>query len=103
MALMMKLWPDEVVLCTDGGGLVKHAATPTGAGIAVYTEKIARLDGTEDGHLHTIDLTRIARKATGDLDFPLGGDLHRTGRSNSADKHLGHGVNVDLFATHHDD
>jgi hypothetical protein len=68
---------------------------------------MTRLDGTEDGHLHTIHLqigkSRASHEKRQDVDFPLGGDLHRTGRSDSADKHLGHGVNVDLFATHHDD
>jgi len=58
LALMMTQWSDDVLLLTDGLAPVsavmqerldRHA-------IAVHTEKIARLEGTPNGDLHTIHL-----------------------------------------------
>jgi thioredoxin reductase len=56
LALMMKQWSQDVILCTDGPAsfsldmqarLEKH-------GIGVCREKIAKLQGDQDGHLHRI-------------------------------------------------
>ena len=56
LALMMKQWSHDVVLCTDGepdlssemwSRLEEH-------GIEIYGEKIVRLEGDDDGHLQRI-------------------------------------------------
>jgi thioredoxin reductase len=56
LALMMKQWSSDVALCTDGepgissemcSRLEKH-------GIEVFPEKIVKLEGDDDGHLHRI-------------------------------------------------
>jgi thioredoxin reductase len=58
LALMMKQWSSDVLLCTDGGS----EASPTMQSrlqqhdIAVCPEKITQLEGTEDGALRRIHL-----------------------------------------------
>jgi thioredoxin reductase len=56
LALMMKQWTPDVILCTDGGSdvsremqtrLEQHA-------IKILAEKIAKLEGDDDGHLQRI-------------------------------------------------
>ena len=58
LALVMKQWSSDVILCTDGGleasstmqlRLQEHD-------IAIWPERIAKLEGTEDGALQTIHL-----------------------------------------------
>lgn len=58
LALMMKQWSSDVILCTDGGSEV----SPTMKlrlqqhDIATCSERIAKLEGTEDGALQRIHL-----------------------------------------------
>jgi thioredoxin reductase len=58
LALMMKQWSSDVILCTDGGS----EASPTMQSrlqqheIAVCPERITKLEGTEDGALRRIHL-----------------------------------------------
>ena len=58
LALMMKQWSSDVILCTDGASEV----SPTMQSrlhqhdIAVCAERIAKLEGTEDGALQRIHL-----------------------------------------------
>jgi thioredoxin reductase len=58
LALMMKLWSSDVVLCTDGKGEVSAGMRERlqQHGITVHNEAIARLEGSDDGSLHTIHL-----------------------------------------------
>ena len=58
LALMMKLWSSDVLLCTDGEGEVSPSMQERlrQHGIAVRNERIAKLEGTDDGHLHTIHM-----------------------------------------------
>lgn len=58
LALMMKLWSSDVVLCTDGQGEVSTDMQQRlqQHGIAVHDEAIAKLEGADDGNLHTIHL-----------------------------------------------
>ena len=57
-ALMMKQWSSDVVLCTDGASEI----SPTMQSrlkqhdIAIWAERIAKLEGTEDGALRRIHL-----------------------------------------------
>jgi thioredoxin reductase len=55
---MMKLWSSDVLLCTDGEGEVSPSMQERlrQHGIAVQNERIAKLEGTDDGHLHTIHM-----------------------------------------------
>ena len=58
LALMMKQWSSDVILCTDGGSEV----SPTMKSrlqqhdIAICRERIAKLEGTDDGALQSIHL-----------------------------------------------
>ena len=58
LALMMRQWSSDVILCTDG----RSEVSPTMKSrlqqhdIAVWTEGIAKLEGTEDGALQRIHL-----------------------------------------------
>jgi thioredoxin reductase len=74
LALMMKLWSGDVVLCTDGQEEVSPSMQERlrAQGIAVHTEKIAKLEGTEDGHLHTIHLQGGKSVARSALFFTTG-------------------------------
>ena len=54
LALMMKLWSSDVVLCTDGKGEI--SATMQERLLVVHNESILQLEGTEHGYLHTICL-----------------------------------------------
>jgi thioredoxin reductase len=54
LALMMKLWSSDVVLCTDGKGEI--SATMQERLLVVHNESILQLEGTEHGYLHTIRL-----------------------------------------------
>ena len=58
LALMMKQWSSDVILCTDGPAQVSSTmqARLNEHGIAVCSERIAKLDGTEDGALQRIHL-----------------------------------------------
>jgi thioredoxin reductase len=58
LALMMKQWSSDVILCTDGGAQVSSVMLVrlNEHGIAVCSEKIAKLEGTEDGALQRIHL-----------------------------------------------
>jgi thioredoxin reductase len=57
LALMMKLWSADVVLCTDGKGEVSPDMQERlrQQGIVVHNERIAQLEGT-DGNLQAIHL-----------------------------------------------
>lgn len=56
LALMMKQWSADVILCTDGPAtfLPDMQARLEQQGIVVCREKIAKLEGDQDGHLHRI-------------------------------------------------
>jgi thioredoxin reductase len=58
LALMMMQWSSDVILCTDGPAQLSSTmqARLDEHGIAVCSEKIAKLEGTEDGALRTIHL-----------------------------------------------
>jgi thioredoxin reductase len=58
LALMLKQWSADVILCTDGQQPVSPAmlARLQQHGITVYAEKIAKLEGSEDGALHCVRL-----------------------------------------------
>jgi thioredoxin reductase len=74
LALMMKLWSGDVVLCTDGQEEVSSIVQQRlkAQGIAVYTEKVTKPGGTEDGHLHTIHLQSGKSLARNALFFTTG-------------------------------
>ena len=58
LALMMKQWSSDVILCTDGGSEVSptmHSRLKQ-HDIAIWAERIAKLEGTEDGALRRIHL-----------------------------------------------
>jgi thioredoxin reductase len=52
LAINLRVWSDRVILCLDGGGVVDDADAQRleKLGIAVRTERIARLEG-QDGYL----------------------------------------------------
>ena len=58
LALMMKQWSSDVLLCTDGPSTVSPSmqARLQEHGITVCSDTIARLEGTEDGALQKIHL-----------------------------------------------
>jgi thioredoxin reductase len=58
LALLMKQWSADVLLCTDGPAQVTPSvqARLQQHGIPVCSEKIAKLDGTDDGALQSIHL-----------------------------------------------
>jgi thioredoxin reductase len=58
LALMMKQWSSDVVLCTDGPSQVSSVmqARLQQSGIPLYSETIAKLEGTDDGILQKIHL-----------------------------------------------
>lgn len=58
LALMMKLWSSDVVLCTDGQGEISPGMQERlrQHDIVVHTEEIARLEATNNGKLDTIHL-----------------------------------------------
>ena len=58
LALMMKQWSSDVVLCTDGPSQVSSVmqARLQQRGIPLYSETIAKLEGTDDGILQKIHL-----------------------------------------------
>ena len=58
LALMMKQWSSDVILCTDGASEVSSAmhSRLRQHDIAVCAERIAKLEGTEDGALKSIHL-----------------------------------------------
>jgi thioredoxin reductase len=58
LALMMKQWSSDVLLCTDGPSAVSPSMQTRlqQHGIAVCSDTIARLEGTEDGALQKIHL-----------------------------------------------
>jgi thioredoxin reductase len=58
LALMMKQWSSDVILCTDGASEVSSTMKSRlqQHDIAVCSERIARLEGTEDGTLQRIHL-----------------------------------------------
>jgi thioredoxin reductase len=58
LALMMKQWSSDVLLCTDGPSTVSPSmqARLQQQGITVYSDTIARLEGTDDGALQKIHL-----------------------------------------------
>jgi thioredoxin reductase len=55
---MMKQWSSDVILCTDGASEVSSAmhSRLRQHDIAVSSERIAKLEGTEDGALKSIHL-----------------------------------------------
>lgn len=58
LALMMKQWSSDVILCTDGASEVSSAmhSRLRQHDIAVSSERIAKLEGTKDGALKSIHL-----------------------------------------------
>ena len=58
LALMMKQWSSDVILCTDGASEVSSTMKSRlqKHDIAVCIERIAMLEGTEDGALQSIQL-----------------------------------------------
>jgi thioredoxin reductase len=58
LALMMKQWSSDVLLCTDGPSSVSPSmrARLQQHGITVCSEPISRLEGTDDGALQKIHL-----------------------------------------------
>jgi thioredoxin reductase len=58
LALMMKQWSSDVLLCTDGPAQVSPSmrARLQQHGVLICSEKIAKLEGTEDGALQNIRL-----------------------------------------------
>jgi thioredoxin reductase len=58
LALMMKQWSSDVLLCTDGPAQVSPGmqARLQQHGIPVCSEKIVKLEGTDDGALQNIHL-----------------------------------------------
>ena len=58
LALMMKQWSSDVLLCTDGPSTVSPSmqARLQQHGITVCSDTIARLEGTDDGALQKIHL-----------------------------------------------
>jgi thioredoxin reductase len=58
LALMMKQWSSDVLLCTDGPSTVSPSmqARLQQHGIAVCSDTIVRLEGTDDGALQKIHL-----------------------------------------------
>ncbi len=58
LALMMMQWSSDVILCTDGPAQISSAmqARLNEHGIAVCSERIAKLEGTADGALQRIRL-----------------------------------------------
>ena len=58
LALMMKQWSSDVLLCTDGPSAVSPSmqARLQQHGITVCSDTIARLEGTDDGALQKIHL-----------------------------------------------
>jgi len=58
LALMMMQWSSDVILCTDGSAQLSSTtqARLQQQGIGVCSERIAKLEGTEDGALKTIHL-----------------------------------------------
>ena len=58
LALMMKQWSSDVLLCTNGPSAVSPSmrARLQQHGIAVCSDSIARLEGTDDGALQKIHL-----------------------------------------------
>jgi thioredoxin reductase len=68
LALMLTLWSQDVVLCTDGPANLpgEDGERLTQRGIVVHEAPIARLDGTPDGLLERLvfaDETMLARRA----------------------------------------
>jgi thioredoxin reductase len=59
LCLMLTLWSKDLVLCSDGSSELSAAEQErlTQHGIAVREERIARLEGTEDGLLERIVFT----------------------------------------------
>jgi thioredoxin reductase len=58
LPLMMKQWSKDVILCTDGPTTISPEvqARLKQHGIAVWPEKIAELEGDDDGYLQRIRL-----------------------------------------------
>jgi thioredoxin reductase len=58
LALMMKQWSSDVILCTDGASDVSSTMQSRlkQHDIAIWAQRIARLEGTEDGVLQRIHL-----------------------------------------------
>jgi thioredoxin reductase len=58
LALMMKQWSSDVLLCTDGPAQVSPSmrARLQQHGVLICSEKIAKLEGTDDGALQNIRL-----------------------------------------------
>ena len=58
LALMMKQWSADVVLCTDGESDIssRMRSRLEEHGIVLYGEKIVKLEGDNDGHLQRIRL-----------------------------------------------
>ena len=58
LALMMKQWSSDVILCTDGASEVSSTMQSRlkQHDIAIWAERIAKLEGTEDGALRRIHL-----------------------------------------------
>ena len=58
LALMMKQWSSDVVLCTDGeSDISSEMRSRLGEhGIEIYGDKIVKLEGDDDGHLQRIRL-----------------------------------------------
>ena len=58
LALIMKQWSSDVLLCTDGPSQISLSmqARLQQQGIPVRSEKIAKLEGTDDGALQNIHL-----------------------------------------------
>lgn len=67
LALMMKQWSSDVLLCTDGPSPISSAMRLRlqQHGIPVCSETIARLEGTDDGALREIHLKsgRVLKRA----------------------------------------
>ena len=58
LALMMKQWSSDVILCTDGASDVSSTMQSRlkQHDIAIWAQRIARLEGTEDGVLQRIHM-----------------------------------------------
>ncbi|HEX2449068.1 MAG TPA: NAD(P)/FAD-dependent oxidoreductase [Methyloceanibacter sp.] len=56
LALMMKQWSSDVILCTDGEPDIslEMQSTLEKHGIDIFREKVAKLEGDNDGHLQRI-------------------------------------------------
>jgi thioredoxin reductase len=74
LALMMKQWSSDVLLFTDGLSPIAPAMLLRleQHGIGVFTDRIAKLEGTSDGRLEQIHLVNGAAVARSSMFFTTG-------------------------------